>query len=97
MKPTDDSQPDVSPMSVQTPPVIETWHPLLEGPPAWASGWGEDEIFGPFVEIKVGKAKQRLRWIPKGRFLMGSPEDEPGRIDWEGPQHVVSVGAPGSR
>ena len=74
-----------------TPPVIESWHPLVEGPPVWASGWGEDEIFGPFVEIKVGKAKQRLRWIPKGRFLMGSPKDEPGRSDQEGPQHVVSI------
>ncbi|WP_005220748.1 formylglycine-generating enzyme family protein [Marichromatium purpuratum] len=35
---------------------------------------------------------QRLRWIPPGRFLMGSPEDEPGRRDSEGPQHVVTVG-----
>ncbi|RNE88503.1 formylglycine-generating enzyme family protein [Marichromatium sp. AB31] len=35
---------------------------------------------------------QRLRWIPPGRFLMGSPEDEPGRRDSEGPQHSVTVG-----
>jgi formylglycine-generating enzyme required for sulfatase activity len=31
--------------------------------------------------------------IPAGRFLMGSPEDEPGRLDHEGPQHEVTLGA----
>ena len=29
--------------------------------------------------------------IPAGQFLMGSPDDEPERIDWEGPQHEVSI------
>jgi formylglycine-generating enzyme required for sulfatase activity len=29
--------------------------------------------------------------IPGGRFLMGSPPQEPGRFDSEGPQHVVTV------
>ena len=31
--------------------------------------------------------------IPAGTFLMGSPEDEPGRSDDEGPQHEVTLGA----
>jgi formylglycine-generating enzyme required for sulfatase activity len=31
--------------------------------------------------------------IPAGRFLMGSPKDERGRFDSEGPQHWVSVRA----
>jgi len=31
--------------------------------------------------------------IPAGRFVMGSPESEPGRFDAEGPQRVVNVGA----
>jgi formylglycine-generating enzyme required for sulfatase activity len=31
--------------------------------------------------------------IPAGRFLMGSPEDEPDRFDEEGPQHEVTLGA----
>ncbi|MEO5372602.1 MAG: formylglycine-generating enzyme family protein, partial [Magnetococcus sp. DMHC-1] len=34
---------------------------------------------------------QRLRRIPPGRFLMGSPEDEPGRFPDEGPQHEVTI------
>lgn len=29
--------------------------------------------------------------IPAGSFMMGSPEDEPGRSDDEGPQHKVTV------
>ena len=31
--------------------------------------------------------------IPAGTFLMGSPKNEPGRFDSEGPQHVVSIKA----
>ena len=31
--------------------------------------------------------------IPAGSFLMGSPKDEPGRSEDEGPQHEVSLGA----
>ncbi len=32
-------------------------------------------------------------WIPGGTFLMGSPEDEEGRWDHEGPVHEVRVSA----
>src|SRR5436853_7739329 len=31
--------------------------------------------------------------IPAGSFTMGSPIDEPGRFDTEGPQHRVSIKA----
>jgi formylglycine-generating enzyme required for sulfatase activity len=31
-------------------------------------------------------------WIEPGRFLMGSPESEPGRDADEGPQHEVAIG-----
>ncbi|WP_130470730.1 formylglycine-generating enzyme family protein [Candidatus Magnetaquicoccus inordinatus] len=64
-------------------------HPLVSGhPPSWASGWGQDG-YGIFVEIMVDEVRQRLRWIPPGRFTMGSPENEPGRLGNEGPQHEV--------
>jgi formylglycine-generating enzyme required for sulfatase activity len=33
----------------------------------------------------------RMRWIPPGLFLMGSPEDEPGRYDDESPRHPVII------
>ena len=66
-------------------------HPLATGfPPDWASGWGEDER-APWASITVRKATMRLRWIPSGRFLMGSPEKEAGRYEEEGPQHEVTI------
>lgn len=66
-------------------------HPLATGcPPCWASGWGQDR-WGVFVEFTLQEVTQRLRWIPPGRFWMGSPEKEPGRIDREGPRHQVTL------
>jgi formylglycine-generating enzyme required for sulfatase activity len=67
------------------------WHPLVDSsPPDWASEWGQDR-FGVYVAFRIGTATQRLRWIPPGRFWMGSPEDEEGRLDWEGPRHEVTL------
>ncbi len=60
-------------------------------PPSWADAWDWD-CFGPWVEFSLDGVRQRLRWIPPGRFLMGSPVDEPGRFNREGPQHVVTIG-----
>ncbi|NQT11380.1 MAG: formylglycine-generating enzyme family protein [Planctomycetes bacterium] len=74
-------------------------HPLVDGcPPEWASGWGQD-AFGIFAEFSLpdGSGRwvtQRMRWIPAGTFLMGSPEDEPGRDSDEGPQHEVAITRP---
>ena len=69
------------------------WHNLADGvPPAWASAWGQDRS-GVYVAFTVGGVTQRLRWIPPGRFWMGSPEDEEGRYDTEGPRHEVTIAA----
>ena len=32
--------------------------------------------------------------VPAGTFVMGSPEEERGRLDHEGPQHEVAIGSP---
>ena len=32
--------------------------------------------------------------VPGGRFMMGSPANEPGRADDEGPQHLVTIANP---
>ncbi|MBE2293554.1 MAG: formylglycine-generating enzyme family protein [Phycisphaerales bacterium] len=64
--------------------------------PDWASAIGRDR-FGLWCEIGVEPKRggepvvQRLRWIPPGRFWMGSPEEEPGRYDDEGPRHLVTL------
>lgn len=63
--------------------------------PRWASAAGRDR-FGLWAAISVeddagDDVQHRLRWIPPGRFLMGSPEDEEGRYDDEGPRHEVVI------
>jgi formylglycine-generating enzyme len=62
-------------------------------PPVWASAWGTDRLSQyPFVELELALGVvTRLRWIPPGRFLMGSPEDEPGRWSGERSQHWVTL------
>ncbi|MDM8548385.1 formylglycine-generating enzyme family protein [Candidatus Venteria ishoeyi] len=65
-------------------------HPLSNGiPPAWADAWGQDE-YGGWVAFEFDGISQLLRWIPPGEFLMGSPESEQGRYDWE-IQHQVTL------
>ena len=67
------------------------WHPLADGiPPPWASAWAQDR-FGVSVSFTIALVTQRLRWIPPGQFLMGSPEMEAGRLDGEGPLHEVTI------
>ena len=56
----------------------------------WASAIGRDR-FGVWTAFQVGEVAVRLRWIPPGRFWMGSPEGEDGRRSAEGPQHRVTL------
>lgn len=56
-------------------------------PEPFAAEWGQDE-YGFFQSFAVGDVVQRMRWIPPGSFLMGSPESEVGRSDYE-TQHSV--------
>ncbi len=61
--------------------------------PDWARRIGRDR-YGLYADLRLQglgpKNPLRLRWIPPGHFLMGSPENEVGRFDnREGPQHHV--------
>ena len=49
------------------------------------------DTHGPYALLTVGPITQRLRYCPPGTFVMGSPEDEPGRFADEGPQHTVHL------
>jgi len=61
-------------------------------PPEWACEWGEDE-FGVYAGFCVGEVVQRMRWIEQGEFWMGSPEDEEGRYEDEGPRFRARLSA----
>jgi formylglycine-generating enzyme required for sulfatase activity len=63
--------------------------------PDWATAIGRDRhgLWTRF-EVKGERGRtvsQRMRWIPPGRFTMGSPPDEPGRFEYEGPAHQVTI------
>ena len=63
--------------------------------PEWADAMGRDR-FGLWADIAVGAKLgqpviQRLRWIPPGQFMMGSPENEQGHYNDESPQHPVTI------
>ncbi len=44
-----------------------------------------------YAEDLGGGVRLEMVLIPAGRFLMGSPESEKGRLETEGPQHQVTV------
>lgn len=58
--------------------------------PEWANADGDDG-FGHWADIRVDNVVQRLRWIRRGEFTMGSPDDELDRSADEGPQHRVRL------
>ncbi len=64
------------------PPDPQRWPPAF--PPVGASAWGDDQ-YGLWIEVVSGGPVQRFRWIEPGEFLMGSPEGEAERFDYEGP------------
>jgi formylglycine-generating enzyme required for sulfatase activity len=94
------SPPVHEPRSASSPPgssvgLIRTRGPWIkvdsfEDRPAWASAWGKDR-YGFWCAFRVEGVRQRLRWIPAGEFVMGSPEEEAGRFNDEGPQHAVRI------
>ena len=64
--------------------------------PKWAVAFGRDRFGTYYADFQVSSiekgapVRQRMRWIPPGRFRMGSPADEPGRYDSE-TQHDVTI------
>ena len=58
--------------------------------PEWANADGDDGL-GHWADIRVDNVVQRLRWIRRGEFTMGSPDDELDRSADEGPQHRVRL------
>lgn len=62
---------------------------VLRAPkPSWASAVRRD-MYGLRAECEIAGVAFGMRWIPPGRFLMGSPDDEPGRDDDEIRHEVI--------
>ncbi|MBN1654625.1 MAG: formylglycine-generating enzyme family protein [Deltaproteobacteria bacterium] len=64
------------------------WKIARHPPGASLFAW---DRFGVCVEFQVQDTRFKMRWIPPGSFVMGSPSDEPGRWEAEGPQHRVHI------
>ncbi|MEO0447973.1 MAG: SUMF1/EgtB/PvdO family nonheme iron enzyme, partial [Verrucomicrobiota bacterium] len=58
--------------------------------PSWATRTRSDE-FGSLAEVEWEGVVFGFRSIPAGTFRMGSPEEEEGRFDREGPLHEVTL------
>ena len=59
-------------------------------PEMWADEWGEDR-FGLWMALRYKDTKQMFRWIAPGKFLMGSPDTEPGRFKERETRHEVTL------
>ena len=51
-------------------------------PFSWASDWGKDR-YGLWVAFTYKNVRQCFRWIKPGKFMMGSPGNEPERDEDE--------------
>jgi len=65
--------------------------PPPQWPSVWAVAYGEDR-HGLWQAFEVAGVRQVMRWIPPGRFVMGSPESEPERLVNE-TEHGVTLTA----
>jgi formylglycine-generating enzyme required for sulfatase activity len=70
--------------------LTRLFHAPSEWPPVWANSWGVDE-HGICASFWLEGVEFSWRWIPPGEFKMGSPGDENGRWEDEGPQHLVRI------
>jgi formylglycine-generating enzyme required for sulfatase activity len=58
--------------------------------PSWAVDFGSDR-YGLYTTFEVKPVRQRMRWIPPGKFVMGSPAGRDYGRDDEGPEHEVII------
>lgn len=69
--------------------ILDPNPPADDFPAPWAVAFGED-AFGLWQAFEIDGARQVMRWIVPGRFLMGSPEEERERYGDE-TQHMVTL------
>jgi formylglycine-generating enzyme required for sulfatase activity len=82
------------------PPAVDasrTPPPLAVAPFDSGRAKEHQEAWAAYLAVPVESANSlgmKLVLIPPGRFLMGTPEDEPGRKPDEGPRHEVVITEP---
>ena len=78
----------------ERPRLVEAFFPMTAGEAKDVQRAAAEALGLPLTDQLDcgGGVKLRLILIPPGKFLMGSPEDEEGRDDDEGPQHEVTIG-----
>lgn len=66
------------------------WHTVWDKGevPGWVDEYGTDS-YGKWASFSHDGVAQVLRFCPPGRFLMGSPPEEQGRKNDEGPQQEI--------
>ena len=62
-----------------------------EETPTRSAGWIAGTKAGERVIWKNNRIPYAFRWVPAGKFMMGSPKDEPGRNDAQETQHEVQI------
>jgi formylglycine-generating enzyme required for sulfatase activity len=76
---------------IETPVSRIVIAPVSSESESWADhGIGRDR-FGLYGDAEICGVTQRFRWIPPGRFWMGSPENEAGPKNNEWPRHRVTL------
>jgi formylglycine-generating enzyme required for sulfatase activity len=58
--------------------------------PSWAVDFGSDR-YGLYATFELKPVRQRMRWIPPGRFFMGSAEGRDYGRGKESPEHEVVI------
>ncbi|MGE5341989.1 MAG: formylglycine-generating enzyme family protein [Candidatus Omnitrophota bacterium] len=78
--------PEQGQMIVNTDEAELIIEPMVK--PKWADSIGCDR-YGLFADFSIKGVTQRMRWIRPGRFMMGSPNNEPERDDDERLHEVI--------
>ncbi len=80
-----------NPLDLTTFDTRKRWQlrPPPQFPAPWAVEWGADE-YGLWQTFAVKGIPLKMRYIPPGQFVMGSPENEPARQNNEY-QHPVEI------
>ena len=78
------------PFVLRTDLVEMTFQRITRSDLGWANALGRDR-YGLWARVTIDETTTPLRWIPPGQFVIGSPADEAGRWDDEGPQTDITI------